>query len=322
MFRHPRNSPLKALLIGSALAGLLLLAGCGEDKETLATPPSPVVNPFAGLVVGSDETLDVMTWNLEHFPKDGETTVNNVIDAVSAMKVDVIALQEMENTASFNQVKNALPGYDGFLADTSGYDINLAFLYRTDGDLEVTAVYEILTDFSRELPRNPLVLECTYGGTDLVIIANHLKAQEWEDDNIIDESDPWDNETRRRDACLLLADYVATNYADKAVIMLGDMNDLLIDPPAGDVFAVFKNDPDEWLFVDMPIALDPEALWSYPGWPSHLDHILIDADLFVPFADADQPAQVVPLFEYLDGGWSSYDDEISDHLPVVVNLKI
>ena len=320
MSKHQRNHLMHTTISVLMMAGLVLLAGCGQDEVSPAAPPVP--NPFAEAVVGTDTTLDVMTWNIEHFPKDGEITVNHVINAVAGMNVDIIALQEIESAAYFTKVKNGLVGYDGFRADSAYYQINLAFLYRTGEDLEVTAIYEILTEESRELPRSPLVLECRYGELDLVVVANHFKAQESGDDNIIDEDDLWDNETRRRDASLLLAEYMTVNFADRAVIILGDLNDLLTDPPAGDVFAVFKNDPDEWLFVDMPIAEDPKALWSFPGWPSHLDHILIDADLFAAFTEAGQPARVVPLHEFIGGGWSSYDDAISDHLPVVINLKI
>ena len=64
-----------------------------------------VVNPFAGAAVGTDETLEVVTWNLEHFAKKGDDTVEHVIQAVEGMDADIIALQEIESSPSFDQVR-------------------------------------------------------------------------------------------------------------------------------------------------------------------------------------------------------------------------
>ena len=33
-------------------------------------------------------------------------------------------------------------------------------------------------------------------------------------------------------------------------------------------------------FGDYYIAEDPSALWSFPSWPSHIDHILVTNELF------------------------------------------
>ena len=62
---------------------------------------------------------------------------------------------------------------------------------------------------------------------------------------------------------------------DKKVILLGDLNDILTDSPQNNIFNSFINDTTNYLFVDMDIAINSSSNWSYPSWPSHLDHILI-----------------------------------------------
>ena len=43
---------------------------------------------------------------------------------------------------------------------------------------------------------------------------------------------------------------------------------------------MFVDDNMNYLFTDMPIAQGNISEWSYPNWPSHLDHILITDGLF------------------------------------------
>ncbi|MCK9997222.1 MAG: hypothetical protein KAH56_13185, partial [Candidatus Krumholzibacteria bacterium] len=117
-----RNGP--GLLL---LAAVLGLASCGESEKTVV----PVVeNPFEGVSVGTDTTLEITTWNLEHFAKKGDETVTAVVQAIEAMDVDIVALQEIQNFTYFRQMRQSLEGWDGDRATSAGYDINLAFLYR------------------------------------------------------------------------------------------------------------------------------------------------------------------------------------------------
>jgi len=290
------------------------LGGCGTT-ETTSEPMD--TNPFAAGRVGTDSTLEVMTWNIEHFAKAGAVTADYVIEAIEGLEVDVIALQEIENSVYFNRVREGLADWTGDRATSASYQINLAFLYPVDGPVQVTTVYEILTNYRRELPRSPLVLEGTFNGTNFVVINNHYKCC---GDNILDETQNYDEETRRRDASLLIDDFIRTNFPDRAVIVVGDLNDELTDTPAVNVFQNFLDAPDFYRFADMAIAQDTGTLWSYPKWPSHLDHILITQQLFAAAQQTEGLIEVAPL-QTLMGGWSAYEKNVSDHLPVVLRIK-
>jgi len=273
-------------------------------------------NPFQGLEFGTDSTLEVVTWNLEHFPKNDIVTVDLVARAIITLDADILALQEIGDPGFFRELDDRLADWTGIRAASASYDLNLAYLYRNNGDWVMDSVREIFTGNRREFPRAPYVMEGHFKGEPVVVIDNHFKCC---GDNVITE-DPWDEETRRRDAGLLLDDYVRTNYTDRKVIIVGDLNDSLTDAPSSNVFNVFLDDPSTWQFVDMDIAEGPSSGWSFPGWPSHLDHILIFAPLFPAWEGADAEVSVVPLYQGLPGGWYGYDRDISDHLPVALKL--
>jgi len=269
---------------------------------------------FENLTFGTDSTLDVITWNIEHFPKNGQTTIDYVTQIVEALDADVIALQEISEETWLNQLVENLDGWEGYYA----YDqyVGLAYIYRT-AVIEDVDIFEIYTDKNRELPRAPLVMEMNYAGEHYVIINNHFKCC---GDGYMDINEPWDEETRRFDACNLIDEYIVDNYTNSKVTLLGDLNDVLTDSPANNVFEVFIDDPDNYLFVDMGIAEGNNNDWSYPTWPSHLDHILITNELFDEYSNNGSQVETIRLDDYFSS-WYGYDNNVSDHRPVGVKIK-
>ena len=297
------------------IAIVLLLAGCGATDKT--TAPSGDLNPFAEAKVGTDSTLEVVTWNVQQFPKNGRATVDFLVEAIEALDADIVALQEITSVLDFRQVDAALPGYDGFRAGSAGYDINLAYLYKNSGPLTVDSIYEILID-DDALPRHPLVMQGSFDGKPFVTINNHYKCC---GDNHLELNNDWDEETRRYNASLDLQAYIQQHFAGQRVIMVGDFNDELTDPAENNVFENFLDDPQEYRFADLAIAEGPSSGWSYPSWPSHLDHILVTGPLFTALERPDSEVRVIRLFDYLVSGWAEYDKNLSDHLPVFIRIK-
>ncbi|OYT13550.1 MAG: hypothetical protein B6I19_04635 [Bacteroidetes bacterium 4572_114] len=168
----------------------------------LLTLPTVFSQSLEDLSFGTDSTLEVMTWNVEWFPKNGQTTIDYVIEIIQALDVDVIALQEIDEKPMFEQLVDDLDGWDGYWVE-SEY-LALAYLYKPDV-IEVEDIFEIYTSNNRELPRAPLVMKMKYMGEGFVVINNHLKCC---GDGVIDLNNPWDEETRRYDACNLLEQYI------------------------------------------------------------------------------------------------------------------
>lgn len=259
---------------------------------------------------GTDTTLEIMTWNMEWFPKEGQTTVDYVSAIIEALEVDVIAVQEIDDYQAFVNMMETLEGWEGF-ATNSGY-LNLGYIYNPEF-VQMVSIYQILPGASRELPRKPLVMEFIFNESKYVLINNHLKCC---GDGVMNTGDPWDEETRRRDACVLIDTYIDDNFADENVILLGDLNDLLTDEEANNVFQVFFDDSANYLFSDLAIAEGNSADWSYPTWPSHLDHLLITSELFDEFDAASSVVATLRIDDYLDNGWWEYEEYVSDHRPV------
>jgi endonuclease/exonuclease/phosphatase family metal-dependent hydrolase len=265
---------------------------------------------------GTDSTFEVVSWNIEWFPKNGQVTADSVKIIIQSLAADVYALQEIDDTTLLKQVVSTIPGYACHFK-FSHYG-GLAYVYNTN-TVQVNAKYEIYTSQSywNAFPRSPQVLELTFNNEDYVIIDNHLKCC---GDGVLDLNDTSDEENRRLRAINLLKTYIDSIFSNDKVIVVGDWNDILTDPTSNNVFNSFLNDSD-YLFVDFPIALGSSANFSFPTWPSHLDHILISDELFADFSKPNSELSCIRIDDYMSS-WSAYDYNISDHRPVGLKLEV
>ena len=263
--------------------------------------------------LGSSTSIDILTWNVQNYPKHSQTN-NYISEIIYQTEVDVIAFQEIENQGSFNSLINSLPGdWVGYRAGNSQYG-ELAYAINMN-EVDVGSIYTILNSEEYFFAyRPPYVLELTYGSRDYVLINNHFKCC---GDGDLDLGDDWDEEYRRLVSSQLLKEYIDQNYNDDYVIVLGDLNDEISDNPSDNVFVDFL-ESDSFQFADYDIAYGPSSNWSYPTWPSHIDHIIISDELFSDFTDDNIHTFVVD--SYMSGGWNSYDYYISDHRPVFIRF--
>ena len=262
--------------------------------------------------IGQTESLDVITWNIENFPKSNQT-INYVTNIINDINVDIIALQEIENQASFEQLENNLFGsWVGYRSENSNWG-ELSYLINLD-NIEITHYpYTILDDYEYYFAyRSPYVVEVSFNEETFIIINVHYKC--CGDGNL--EQDDWDEEYRRQQANYHLKNYIDTYLSNQNVIVLGDFNDDIAES-TNNVFSNFLDDTENYYFADIHIAEGPSSNWSFPNWPSHLDHILITNEIF-----GVEPSSITTLRldDSIIGGWSKYDDYISDHRPVGIKL--
>ena len=121
-------------------------------------------------------------------------------------------------------------------------------------------------------------------GDDYVITDNHLKCC---GDGVLNTNDPNDEEMRRLTAVTFLKQYIDSLFTNERVIVVGDLNDILTDDIDDNIFQTIIDDTANYMFADFPIALGNSIDFSYPSWPSHLDHILITNELFSDFHKAN-----------------------------------
>tara|TARA_Y100000389_G_C17471344_1_gene531502 strand:- start:1696 stop:2586 length:891 start_codon:yes stop_codon:yes gene_type:complete len=282
----------------------LLFLSCSEQESYILSPNDSLFNSSLN-IKGDNNTLDLVTWNIENFPKNNLTNmyVKQIIDSLD---VDIIALQEIVDMQNFNNILDSL-GNDWVGFRSGGIDSDyqeLSYIINTQNIEIVSNPYTILNDNSYYFAyREPYVLEISYQNNNFILINIHYKCCSGSED-------------RRLQASLLLHSYINTFFNDSKVIVLGDFNDLLIDN--NNVFSPFLSDMNNFYFTDFTIANSSNTFWSFPSWPSHLDHILITNELFNYVVDT----QTVLVDWSLNGGLSAYDAYISDHRPVMLKILL
>ena len=284
----------------------------------ITVSPQLFAQSLKDLSFGTDASFEVMTWNVEWFPKNGQSTVDSVRQIIEALDVDVLALQEISDTVLLKQMVDSLDGYETYFE--SSWFAGLAYIYKTDS-VVINDIYEIYTTnpYWSAFPRSPMVMDLNFQNENFIIINNHFKCC---GDGLLDLADSDDEEFRRYEASTLLKEYIDTNHPNKRVIVLGDLNDILTDDVDHNVFQTFIDDTNNYLFADMAIAQGNSSDWSYPNWPSHIDHLLITNELFVEFGNENSDIKTIPVDAFLSGGFGEYDTNISDHLPVGLKVQI
>jgi len=296
---------------------LFLIFGCAENtlihKKSLLNACDYIVDSFDPInlttsIFNTDSTLDIITWNLELFPKNNSLTVDSLVTIIMRLNPDIIALQEIGHQDYFNQLISKLDGWSG---ERTNGSYALAYIYKSE--LIINDIYEIAELDDYNLTRTPMMLELTWENEEIYIINNHYKCC---GDGIIG-SNSNDEEYRRLQSVILTKEYIDVYYSQNNVVVLGDFNDELNDDIVNNVFTAFITDDTSYRFVDLFINCSYFSYWSYPSWPSHLDHILITNELF----DNVVHAQTIIAEDYFSGGWSEYDDVISDHRPIGIRLN-
>ncbi len=287
---------------------ILALATTAISCRRIPDPPSPDdASLFAACVIpGSSATIDIMTFNVQGFPMAGYTSVTALSALVKAIDPDAVALQEVASQADFNRLVKLMPGWTGAFYPIDNDDWNLAYLVK-NAEMEIIpgSARTLFEDDSYAFPRPPfeIMIRHKASGRELLLINLHLKC-----------CGGSDNESRRRSASQQLKDYLDRQRADDAVVMLGDYNDEITSASATEnPFLNFIDDPSGYSFADMAIAAGSQLWWSYPSWPSHIDHILVTNELF---ADIDTTVVIKASPCYPD-----YSEVLSDHRPVGVRIN-
>lgn len=299
------------MMVLSAGISFLLIA-CGTNTKLT----NPIISDSVSMAFGTDETFDIVTWNIENFPKHNPETSNLLKSILPNLKVECIAIQEVKNTYAFHQLINSLEGWSYRISGMG--DTQTAIIYNTASVL-IDSSTTIFTNMSNPFPRPPLLVRVNWMGQEIIIISIHLKAY---GDNYIDETNPNDEEIRRRYACQLLDEYITNSFPETPVIVLGDMNDQIQEPASTNVFMSFINKSDEYLFTDMTLAQNlVYENCSYPRYASHIDHVLITNELFPAFSASNQYTITINIENYITGGWVNYYKYISDHRPVISRFR-
>ncbi len=255
---------------------------------------------------GDTQSFEIVTINLQGFPKAGDETFTVVKDLIYKIDPDLIALQEVASETEFFNLIDELNNWDGRFYPVDESPWNLAYMYKTsEVEIDNTKTRLILTGDSYAFPRPPFEIYITHKLLNIssYAINIHLKC-----------CGGTENEERRRDASEKLDNYIKTERPNDPVIILGDYNDIISsDTPSTNVFYNLVSSSSDYLFTDLYIAEGSSVYWSYPQYPSHIDHTLVTNELFL---NVDTTMVLRPDVCYLN-----YFVNISDHRPVELILE-
>ena len=267
------------------------------------------------LEFGTSKTFDIATWNIEWFPKRN-TTEDYVATIIQQLDAEVFAIQEIDDERLFKDMIAGIPGYEVYIPNS--YANGLGYVYKNT-EFSINAIYKIYNSsaYWSIFPRSPLLMDLMVNNERLILINNHFKCC---GDGDLDLDNTNDSEFRRYEASRLLKAYIDNYLPNEKVIILGDLNDLLTDEAPNNVFQMYLDDSANFAFADMKIANGNATNWSYPNWPSHLDHILVTNELFPLINTNATNVSTIRLDDYFSGGFNSYDYHVSDHRPVGIKL--
>jgi endonuclease/exonuclease/phosphatase family metal-dependent hydrolase len=284
---------------------------CTSDDNTGYPPPADDIVTR----VGSNNTLDMATWNIKFFPIT-TGAIAAAADVITSMDVDIIAVQEIANESAFNQLLQRLPEHNGILSSQrfdDGSLQNVGIIYRCT-NLVAKANTLRFTGDGYNFPRSPLFVDFHYGpedgGIDFTAIVVHLKAGEG--------GGPDDDSSERRQRAIanlerFVRDEVdgATSEAEENFVIIGDFNQQLDEADASN-FDPFQ---DTSRYVIHTAALTGQRPGSFITSGSViLDHIVTTAGL------AFYVGNSTPVIVAADEAFNDFRDDVSDHRPVALRF--
>lgn len=258
---------------------------------------------------GTEDTFEIATWNVEWFPKHGQSTIDTLAMLIEDLEIDLLALQEISDTSAFRDLLSQLPGWDGFfspdITSPSSYQ-KTAIIYRTD-QVSVLSWEPLFWNESYAFPRPPIRVtiqaNLPTGVFNFYLIVMHLKA--------FDDSE---GRARRFAAMEMLKEYldvIVPFLPDHDWMVVGDYNDEADDPQNTNIFWDFFQDSANYKLLTEPLVGDP--YWaSYPSYNSLIDHMMVTTDCLDEYGNSG-------LIQTLriDDEYSNYSYRISDHRPVM-----
>ena len=277
--------------------------GTDSGNEASIIYPEPITD-FVNRV-GSPDTIDVATWNLENFPLTAQTP-EYVANIIASLDLDLLGVQEISSIDAFEELLARLPYHDGYLSSHTYIDgayQKVGFIWRSDV-LSASNLQLIFNGSFNAFPRPPLLAKFKpVQANDIEsfwAITVHLKAGTSREER-----------DRRTEGVEKLYSYTSDLIAAETnshILILGDFNERLNSSYGDIVFAPFLNDDDTYNFLTAGLHT---GAFSYIWSSSLIDHVITTRT----FMENNNTIEI--MIPRLEQELSNYTTVISDHLPVV-----
>jgi endonuclease/exonuclease/phosphatase family metal-dependent hydrolase len=295
------------------LAALALVTGCRDLPDRPARPDAdgaPYPPPRTDVVpaLGSPDTLEIATWNIENFPAS-TATPGAVADLITSLDLDIIIVEEIADDEAWTELMERLREHGGVLSPHRYSETEyqkIGVIYRrsmvTAGAMRLLFIDDTWA-FPRPAGSLPVAIDDgVHPALTVELIGVHLKAG----------VSPEDGE-RRRLAVERLDGHLRAQIAgggEDEVVLAGDYNEVLDTATGQANLAPLLTAPDRYT-VHTRDASNAGAI-SFVPTRRLLDHITTTAGL------AGETAAARLAIPPLDALFAGYVDGVSDHLPVVL----
>ena len=288
----------------------LYYSGANSKSSRTQSPQSLNRNNWDFPNLNKDDSIEIITWNVEFFPHANDSTILALAEAVLDLNADIIAFQELRRTGWFSKLMAYLPEYDFIVSQQASF-MDLAIIYKNNLFELVRQIEPFAENDYNFAGRPPLQADLTYNkdgqNIPMSVVNLHMKCCD-------------SGLQRRQKASQMLYEYLDENYDEQSnMIVLGDWNDDTKDDPGEHCFEPFFQD-DRFYFTTRDIAFDINQA-SYPKEPyvSFLDHIMISEKLLPRESSYD--VQTILMGDFM-GGYDVYEAYISDHRPVLLSFSV
>ena len=288
----------------------LYYSGANSKSSRTQSPQSLNRNNWDFPNLNKDDSIEIITWNVEFFPHANDSTILALAEAVLDLNADIIAFQELRRTGWFSKLMAYLPEYDFIVSQQASF-MDLAIIYKNNL-FELVRQIEPFAENDYNFAGRPplqadLILNTDGQDIPLSIINLHMKCCD-------------SGLARRQKAAQMLYGYLDESFAEQSnIIVLGDWNDDTKDEPGQHCFDPFFQD-DRFYFTTREIAFDIEQA-TYPKEPyvSFLDHIMVSEEL-IPRGESYE-INTLLMGDFM-GGYDVYEEYISDHRPVLLSFSV
>lgn len=277
---------MKKLLI--VISTILLLASCSNNNDI-------TVGTFNIAWLG--DGIDDKT------PRTAED-IQNISQVISTLNADVLALQEVENSAAIKAIVDT----NKYTIITTSFPKEQKTALIINKKIEIVETYQLdAISLGNEGLRPGLVAYCRYDGFDFFVGSFHFKSTSRYDDTPFKKSKSFD--MRQEQSAILLKEIkkLIDIKNDDDVILLGDFN----DNPTKKNSNITALDNDEFDFLTSDMMSCKYSIWK------SIDHIIVSQPMKKRAKHSTLTMiDINAMFPEAEA------KKVSDHCPVIVKFNL
>lgn len=225
---------------------------------------------------------------------------------IGSSGADILAIQEIENTAALDILLKNLPGWSYKLGENGG-DQNVGFIYKNDITINRHGEYSPLA--VRPFKTRPgYFIEGKKGNFDFILMSVHFKSISRFDNTPAKRAESISIRREQAEKLGFWIDSVLEASTERDIILAGDFNDFPKRRENPSLTALLENNRISFLTSGLKSC-------KYPDWYV-IDNIIVTAEAKKRLTESD-----VSVFDTYNPFPKRQAEKISDHCPITVRFE-